>query len=382
MRYRGWIIITLILAALSYAYSAIPYSQNTTTPPTTKVGEESIPGLTTREGFVVSYFAEDVSGARSMARNSDGSIVYVGTRDSTLYAVIDSDLDGVSDRTVTIRSDLKTPNGVAYQGGDLYVAEVSRILKFSNIDTNYDKTPAFEVIYDQLPTETHHGWKYIAFGPDGLLYIPIGAPCNVCEDQGRFARILTLNVETKEAKTYATGIRNTVGFDWSPHDQSLWFTDNGRDLLGDDTPKDELNHAPNPGLNFGYPYCHGNSVVDPTYGDAESCEVQTKPAIELGPHVAALGVKFYRGTMFPEEYKDRVIIAEHGSWNRRDPIGYRLTTVDIEGDVASNYQDFVTGWLVEGESWGRPVDLLELPDGSLLVSDDLNNAIYRLTYSQ
>lgn len=312
-----------------------------------------------------------------MTSNADGTIIYVGTRHNSLYALVDQNKDGISEKIVTISSSLDTPNGVAYKDGDLYVAEVSRIIRFKDIDNNFDQNPSYEVVYDQLPKDKHHGWKYIAFGPDGLLYIPIGAPCNVCEDRGIYSRILTLNIETSVVKTFATGIRNTVGFDWSPIDNTLYFTDNGRDLLGDDLPPDELNHAPSTGLDFGFPRCHGNNVLDPQFGTTDSCPTHTKPVIELGPHVAALGMKFYRGDMFPAEYNNQTLIAEHGSWNRRDPIGYKVSLVNPD---KRSYTDLVSGWLVAGESWGRPVDILELPDGSVLISDDLNDAIYRLAY--
>lgn len=389
--WRRLIPISLLILGLGYfVLNQIPYSQKHADPPTNtkndRVGEsgakspENIPGLVTPPGFSITYYAQNVTGARSLAQNHDGTLVFVGTRGSNLYAILDQDKNGISEKTVTIRDNLDTPNGVAYKDGDLYVAEISRILRFPNIDSTYNNDPAYEVVFDQLPSDKHHGWKYIAFGPDGLLYIPIGAPCNVCEDKGVYSRILTLNVDTKEVTTFATGIRNTVGFDWSPDDNTLYFTDNGRDLLGDNTPPDELNHAPTSSLDFGFPRCHGSNIRDPQYGTKDGCSLHTKPVVELGPHVAALGMKFYHGHMFPAEYKNQIIIAEHGSWNRKDPIGYRLTRVD---PVNQTYQDFVTGWLQDGKSsWGRPVDLLELPDGSLLISDDLNHSLYRLSYSQ
>lgn len=386
--WRRLIPISLLTIALGYyLFTRIPYSQKHIPPPANLDNKstlnnpstsDSIPGLVTPPGFEITYFAQDVVGARSLTQNQDSSLIFVGTRGKNLYAVVDQDKNGVGEKTIVIRSDLDTPNGVAYKDGDLYVAEVSRILRFPKIDSTYTTNPAYEVVYDQLPKDKHHGWKYIAFGPDGLLYIPIGAPCNVCEDRGVYSRMITLNLETKEVKTYATGIRNTVGFDWSPSDRTLYFTDNGRDLLGDDLPPDELNHAPKIGLDFGFPRCHGNNLRDPQYGTADGCALHTKPLVELGPHVAALGMKFYRGQMFPPDYKHKIVIAEHGSWNRRDPIGYRLTLVD---PVARTYSDFVTGWLVGGESWGRPVDLLELLDGSLLISDDLGGSLYRLSYT-
>lgn len=387
MRRLPILVVVLAIALAYFLYQRIPYSQQHTEPPSPTsqsagVGENSfppsIPGLETPPQFSITYFATQVDGARSLAKNLDGSLIFVGTRGSHLYALTDSDHDGLSEATIVIRSDLNTPNGVAYKDGDLYVAEVSRILRFRDIDKTYTTNPSYEIVYAALPSDLHHGWKYLAFGPDGLLYIPIGAPCNVCEDQEKYARIITLNVQTKEVKTYATGIRNTVGFDWDPTNNTLWFTDNGRDLLGDDTPPDELNHAPTPGLDFGFPRCFGNDVRDPKFGTATGCSTQTKPVVELGPHVAALGIKFYRGSQFPAEYQNKIFIAEHGSWNRRDPIGYRLTLVD---PVTKSYQPLVTGWLTPaGKSWGRPVDLLELPDGSLLISDDLSDSLYRLSY--
>ena len=357
---RKVIPLTILILSLGYyGFSRLPYSQEHTSPPTStnnnRVGDtnqkpEGIPGLTTPDGFVISYLAKNVVGARSMTKNTDGTIIYVGTRDSSIYGVVDQNKDGISEKIVTISSSLDTPNGVAYKDGDLYVAEVSRIIRFKDIDNNFDQNPSYEVIYDQ---------------------------CNVCEDRGIYSRIITLNVVSKEIKTFATGIRNTVGFDWSPIDNTLYFTDNGRDLLGDNTPPDELNHAPSSGLDFGFPRCHGNNVLDPQFSTADSCQTHTKPVVELGPHVAALGMKFYRGDMFPTEYKNQILIAEHGSWNRRDPIGYKVSLVNPH---KRSYTDLVAGWLVAGEAWGRPVDILELPDGSVLISDDLNNAIYRLAY--
>lgn len=346
-----------------------------------KPAEGQLAKLKLPTGFTIAYFAQNVPGARSLAVGGEGKVVYVGTRAKTVYAVTDPDQDGISNEVIKLATNLDTPNGVAIKDGDLYVAEVSRILRYKNIDQTYQSKPQPETVYDSLPKDTHHGWKYLAFGPDGWLYIPVGAPCNNCKDTGRYARINRLNIETKQMETYATGIRNTVGFDWNPSDNSLWFTDNGRDSLGDDLPKDELNHAPSSGLFFGFPFCHGLSVIDPQLGKPDSCDTHTKPAIELGPHVAALGMKFYHGSLFPKEYQNKVIIAEHGSWNRSTPIGYRLSTVDISGDSATNYQPLVEGWLEGEEAWGRPVDVAELPDGSLLISDDLAGAIYRLTYA-
>jgi glucose/arabinose dehydrogenase len=275
------------------------------------------------------------------------------------------------------------PNGVALFNNDLYVSEVSRILKFPNIYQNYKSRPDFEVIYDQYPTDHHHGWKYIDFGPDGKLYVPVGAPCNICDSEDPvYASITRMNPDGSNVEIFAEGVRNTVGFDWHPETNVLWFTDNGRDYMGDNLPPDELNYAPEKGLNYGYPYCHGNDIPDPEFGKNKDCEKYTKPVQELGPHVAALGMIFYTGDMFPEKYKNQVFIAEHGSWNRSSKIGYRVMLVTLDGNEALEYKPFAKGWL-QGESvWGRPVDVAQMPDGSVLVSDDYANTIYRISYEE
>jgi glucose/arabinose dehydrogenase len=240
-----------------------------------------------------------------------------------------------------------------------------------------------ELVYDQYPEKVHLGWIYFAFGPDGWLYIPVGAPCNICESKDDiFASITRLNVETLERQIVAHGIRNTVGFTWHPVTQHLWFTDNGGDWLGDDMPACELNHAPESGMHFGYPYCHQGDFPDPKLAKGRTCAEFTPPAQNLGPHVAPLGMEFYTGDMFPAEYKHQAFIAEHGSWNRSTPIGYRITLVRLDGvGKAISYEVFADGWLQGDKAWGRPVDLEHLPDGSLLVSDDYANVIYRISYT-
>lgn len=332
-------------------------------------------------GFKISVYAE-VPGARSMTLGSDGTI-YVGTREGdAVHAVRDADGDKVGETVVAVASGLDTPNGVAYKDGDLYIAEISRILKISGIDGKLDDAPAPTVVRDDLPTDAHHGWKFIAFGPDGKLYVPVGAPCNVCsrEDE-RYSALLRMNADGSDLEVYASGIRNTVGFTWHPTTKELWFTENGRDKLGDDVPGDEFNHAPEPGMHFGFPYCHQGDTLDPEFGKGRSCDEFIKPAQVLGPHVAALGVRFYTGEMFPEAYRGRAFIAEHGSWNRTDPIGYRVTMVRMQGGKAAGYEVFAEGWLrSDGESWGRPVDVLVMPDGALMVSDDQAGKLYRVTY--
>jgi glucose/arabinose dehydrogenase len=254
------------------------------------------------------------------------------------------------------------------------------VLRYDKIDDNLKVPPQPAIVYADFPRDTHHGWKFIAFGPDGKLYVPIGAPCNVCDRGDPFATITRMNPDGSGFEVFARGVRNTVGFDWHPVTGELWFTDNGRDWMGDDQPPDELNKAPTPGLHFGFPYCHGDGIRDPEFGDKDCGQFQA-PEQELGPHVAALGMRFYTGRMFPDTYRGSIFIAEHGSWNRTIPIGYRITLVRVKENRAAGYTVFAEGWRHEGETWGRPVDLLVMPDGSLLVSDDKAGAVYRIFYS-
>lgn len=334
-------------------------------------------------GFSIAIYADNLPGARSLAL-SPGGVLFVGTRDKgVVYAVTDQDGDQRAEKVRVLARGLNMPNGVAFRNGSLYVAEVNRILEFAGIEKNLDNPGQPQVIYDQLPRDSHHGWKFIRFGPDGLLYVPVGAPCNICEPGDPYAAILRLRPETTKMEVFARGVRNSVGFDWQPGTGTLWFTDNGRDRLGDDLPSDELNHAPQAGMHFGYPYRHARGVIDPKYGDKLPPElVVTPPALELGAHVAPLGMRFYQGGMFPEKYQGRIFIAEHGSWNRSSKVGYRLVSVVIEGDRAARQEVFARGWLQGERAWGRPVDLLVMPDGSLLVSDDRAGVIYRISYKR
>lgn len=332
------------------------------------------------EGFAIDVFAADVPNARSLARSPSG-VLYVGTRrEGKVYAVVDEDGDHRADRVHTLAEGLSMPNGVAFRDGALYVAEVHRILRFDAIDEHLEDPPEPVVVRDDYPRDRHHGWKFIAFGPDGWLYVPVGAPCNICESAEIYASITRLKPDGSERQIFASGVRNTVGFDWNPKTGALWFTDNGRDWLGDERPPDELNRAPEAGLHFGYPYCHGGTIEDPDLGAGKGCDAYVPPAQPLDPHVAALGMRFYDGAMFPDEYANQIFIAEHGSWNRTTPIGYRLSLVRHTGGKATAYETFAEGWLEGEESWGRPVDLLVLPDGSMLVSDDKAGVIYRITY--
>ncbi len=334
-------------------------------------------------GFKLSLFASNVPNARSMTLSPNGTL-FVGTRRAgRVYALLDHNHDNQADEIITIARGLHMPNGVAFRNGSLFVAEVNRVLRFDEIETRLNDPPEPVVVYDGLPRDKHHGWKFIRFGPDGMLYIPVGAPCNVCErDDERYATIMRMKPDGTGLDIFARGVRNTVGFDWHPSTKELWFTDNGRDWLGDDLPPDELNHAPRKGLHFGFPYCHGKNIPDPVFGDKGKCTEFVSPAIELGPHVAALGMRFYRGKMFPAKYRNQIFIAEHGSWNRKTPIGYRITLVTIQDNQAVKYEVFAEGWLQGSRAWGRPVDVLVLPDGALLVSDDRGNAIYRISYGR
>jgi glucose/arabinose dehydrogenase len=318
-------------------------------------------------GYTISYFAKDVRGARSMAISKSG-IVFVGTKETgNVYALVDKNHDGKAEEKITIASSLNSPNGVAILDGNLYVAEISRIIKFTDIENTFRNKPKYEVIYDKLPKDAQHGWKYIAFGPDGKLYIPIGAPCNICNINDPYGTINRINPDGSGWETVARGVRNSVGFAWNPVDSKLWFTDNGRDLMGDNIPSDELNEIDTLGQHFGYPFCHQGDITDPQYGKNRNCDEFRAPEIKLGPHVAALGMKFF---------DNKIYIAEHGSWNRKTPIGYRISTVDINNGKATNYKVFAEGWLSGNNAWGRPVDIIFTDDKAMLISDDKSGVIY------
>ena len=330
-------------------------------------------------GFSIEVWTDEVPNARSMALGDAGTVFVSTRRDGRVYAV--APVEGDRPAVTAIAEGLRMPNGVAFRDGNLYVAENHRIIRYDDIETRLEDIPEPVVILDTLSEERHHGWRYIDFGPDGKLYIALGAPCNVCERDGA-ANISRMNPDGTGMEVYAEGIRNSVGFTWHPETGDLWFTDNGRDMLGDDLPPGELNRAPIAGLHFGFPYCHGGDVPDPEFGSERDCSEFEAPAQKLGPHVAPLGVIFYTGDMFPSEYRGQVLIAEHGSWNRTQKIGYRVSLVRMEDGVASGYEVFADGWLRGEEVSGRPVDLLQLADGSLLVSDDQNGLIYRIFYSR
>ena len=339
-------------------------------------------------GFRVELVTDDVPNARAMAlgRYADGrGVLYVGSLQAgKVYAV---ELEGGRARAVrTIASGLTLPAGVAYRDGRLYVSAVSRILRFDGIDDRLADPPVAAVVTDRLPSESHHGAKFIAFGPDGRLYIAVGAPCNVCKPDDRHGVLQRMNADGSGLEVVAKGIRNSVGFDWNPADKTLWFTDNGRDMLGDDLPSDELNRVERPGQDFGFPYCHQGDTPDPEFGGQRACGDVVPPAAKLGAHVAALGMRFAAAPRWPEAYRNSFFVAEHGSWNRSRKVGYRVVRVGLDGaGRVANQETFVEGWLqldlVGRESvWGRPADVLPMPDGSLLISDDLAGAIYRVVY--
>jgi glucose/arabinose dehydrogenase len=356
-------------------------------------GQLPIDRLKVPAGFSIDVYATGVENARQMALGENGT-VFVGSRTARkVHALVDRDGDHKAEQVLTIATGLNSPSGVAYRGGALYVAEINRVLRYDGIESRLDSPPEPVVVNDKLPADRHHGWKFIAFGPDGMLYVPVGAPCNLCERENPlYASITRMKPDGSGLEVFASGIRNTVGFDWHPQTRELWFTDNGRDSLGDDVPADELNRAPKAGLHFGFPYCHAGDVPDPELGAKRPCSEFEPPVRKLGPHVAAIGMRFYTGQMFPPEYRNQVIIAEHGSWNRSTPLGYRVMVVKLDGNRAVSYEPLVEGWLrgirrskgemAIGDAFGRPADVLVMPDGALLVSDDEGGVVYRVSYKK
>lgn len=345
-------------------------------------GQPRLETLKLPPGFSIEVYATGVINARSLTLGGKG-IVYVSSRsDNRVYAVVDRNGDHKPEKVYTIASGLEVPNGIAYRDGSLYIAQIGRLLRLDGIDGHLANPPPPVVLNDQLPKFEHHGWRYIRFGPDGWLYIPIGAPCNICKrDEPIFASIARMKPDGTGLEVFASGVRNSVGFDWHPVTHELWFTDNGRDELGNDLPPDELDRAPRAGMHFGYPHCHAGVIRDPEFGDRPCTEFEP-PVQLLDPHVAALGMRFYTGTMFPPEYRNAIIVAEHGSWNREHKLGFRVMVVRLDGNKAVSYEPLVTGWLDEQSQkvWGRPVDVEVLDDGSLLISDDWKGAVYRVTY--
>lgn len=336
------------------------------------------------KGFSISIYANNVPNARTLALSDNGTI-YVGTRKhGTVYAVKDTDGDGVADKRYIIASDLYMPNGVAYKDGKLFVAETNRILRFDQIENHLAKPKAPKIIYDKLPSDKHHGWKYLRIGPDNKLYTAVGVPCNIClPEKDIYSSLIRMNQDGGEFEILARGIRNSVGFDWQPKTDQLFFTDNGRDHLGDDIPPDELNKWTEKGQHFGFPYCHGGSILDSEFAGDKRCSLYTAPEWKFKAHMAPLGLRFYTGKLFPKRFFNQLFVAQHGSWNRSEPHGYRIALVKFKQGRAVSEQAFITGWLTaEGKVLGRPTDILQMHDGSLLIADDTLGVIYRVTYKK
>lgn len=345
-------------------------------------GEVQLEKIQLPPGFQIEIYAQGVENARQMARGGEGTVFVGSRRAGKLWALTDADGDQRAETVRLVDEGLNMPSGLEFRDGALYVGAVDRILRYDNIEARLDNPPRPVVVTDALPDKAHHGWKYLRFGPDGKLYIPVGAPCNICDEKG-FAEIRRMNADGSGMEVYATGIRNSVGLAFHPDNGQLWFTDNGRDMLGDDLPADELNYAPRPGMNYGFPYCHQGDLPDEEFGKGKDCADYTPPVANLDPHGAALGLAFYTGSMFPAEYRNRLFITQHGSWNRTEKIGYRVLVLDVQPDgKVLDQRAFAEGWLQGQAVWGRPNDVMVMPDGALLVSDDMAGVIYRISYTQ
>jgi glucose/arabinose dehydrogenase len=350
----------------------------------TKAADVPLDKIKVPAGFKVEVWADSIPGSRAITEGDDGKY-YVGTRGlGRIYELTD---DG-KQRTSRIVIDKLNQPTATYKDGSLFVVAVDKVLRFDGIAKNPTVAPVDLTEKFNLPPLQHHAWKYVSFGPDGKLYVPFGAPCNICElPTPEYAQIRRYKPDGSGMEVLATGVRNTQGFDWHPVTKQLWFTNHGRDWMGDDKPSDELNVVSKQGENFGYPFCHQGDIPDPQYGKYASCDQFTPPALKLGAHVAPLGLHFYTGTQFPAEYKNSLFIARHGSWNRSTKQGYDVmrVTLDAKGKV-TKYEPFLTGFLFDEKGdppmWGRPVDLLVMPDGAMLVSDDYNGIIYRVSYKK
>jgi len=384
LKYFALLIPVLAIAAY-FMYQKYPVNPPIKVSSSEYEGGLNIKNLQMPEGFKIDVYADSIENARAMCLSPSGTL-FVGTRSKgNVYAIVDTDNDGRGDKKYTLLTEGNMPNGVALKDGDLYVAEVNRILKFKDIESHLDNPGEPEVVYDQYPTETHHGWKYIAFGPDGRLYVPVGAPCNICDSEDDiFASITSMNPDGTDMRIEHEGIRNTVGFDWHPTTGELWFTDNGRDWMGDEEPECEVNNATEKKQHFGYPYCHQGDKLDPEFGAGKSCDDYVSPVVKMGPHTAPLGMEFYTMTNFPAEYQNDAFVARHGSWNRKEKIGYDIVRVHQKSDGAYERLPFISGWLSEDktEVWGRPVDIELMPDGTMLISDDYADAIYRVYHEE
>ena len=360
--------MALLSCLLVHPLSAIDYSD--------KIAALSLP-----EGFTLTLVSDQVPGARQMALSPEG-ILYVGTRKAgKVYAVLPSTPDKHPE-VVVIAEDLTSPSGLVWLNGNLYVGAVDRILKYSDIDQQHKAAPKAEVISQRLPDKAYHGWKSLSVGPDGYLYVPVGVPCNICVSENPvFGTIQRMHPDTGEMSTYAKGVRNSVGLAWHPESGNLWFSDNGRDMLGDDVPPDEINEIALKNAHYGYPFYHAGDIADPEFSEGKKPGDYVPPIHTIQAHSAALGISFYTGNQFPDRYRNALFIAEHGSWNRTEKVGYRVSVIRWEAGKRI-YEPFVSGWLVGEENWGRPNDVLVTPNGDLLISDDQAGAIYRISYTK
>ena len=346
---------------------------------------ENLKKLHLPDGFGIEIFSDNVPGARSMALDLASGYLFVTTRGDRVYAVKYQQQDQKAGKVTTILDDQHVANGIALHDGMLYIAEQNRITRyplqgFTPEEPFADKG---EVIYDKLPDKSWHGWRYLEFSPEGKLYVTVGVPCNICDTDAPFGSILRMNPDGSDAEVFAHGIRNSVGMAFQPGTGTLFFTDNNTDMMGDDIPPGELNAAPKAGMFFGFPYYAGGHVQHPDWKGKTPPQEVTFPVVEFDAHSAPLGVEFYTGKLFPEKYRNDAFVVNHGSWNRSVPIGYRLMHVmfDQDGKV-TGHEIFIDGWLQNNRAWGRPVDILQLPDGSLLVSDDQAGVIYRVYYKK
>jgi glucose/arabinose dehydrogenase len=352
-------------------------------PPPIPTAADKLPAakLKLPKGFKLEVWASGVPNARTMRLGDKGTIFVGGRFAGKVFAVVDNN----GKREVkTIAEGLHRPNGLAIHNGTLYIAELAKISKIDNIEANLNNPGKPVVIYDDLPKDEAHGWKYLGVGPDNKLYFQVGAPCNICMPSEAHAQIRRINLDGSGMEVVARGIRQIVGFDWHPVSKQLYFSENSRDWLSEDAPEDKLNRVTAPGKdNFGFPFCHQGNLADSEFGWGRSCDEFTKPLALMGPHSAVLGMRFYNGTMFPAEYRGAIFLARHGSWNRSQKIGGDVVVVKLNADgTVKSVAPFITGFLENNSYLGRPVDVQVLKDGSMLVSDDYNGAIYRVTYGR
>jgi glucose/arabinose dehydrogenase len=338
------------------------------------VGKIKVPA-----GFRVELWASGLPNARVMRWGDKGTLFVSSRVAGNVYAVVDK---GGTREVKTIAKGLNLPNGIEFKDGTLYVAEVSKISKYEGIENNLDSPPPPKLVYDILPRDLPHGWKYLKLGPDGKLYFNIGAPCNICLPPETHANISRINPDGTNHEYYARGVRNSVGMDFHPVTKELYFTNHGRDWLHEDYPNDTLHHAPKPGLHFGYPYCHQGDISDPDFGKGRSCSEFAPPLLKTGPHVGGNGVRFYTGSQFPAQYRNVMFLAQRGAWNRTQKTGYRVMTVTLQTGQPPRYEVFAEGWLENNQPWGRPNYIEWMKDGSMLLSDDYTGAIYRISYSR